>query len=389
MFPLYDAALKVLDRLITFDTTSRKSNLALIEWVEAYLDQRGVSHTRVVSPAGDKSNLVAHVGPDRAGGVMLAGHTDVVPVEGQPWSSDPWVMTERDGRLYGRGVADMKGFLALALASLDQPEIRSLTSPLILGLTYDEEVGCLGAPHLVADWPESTPRPAMVIVGEPTNMRVISAHKGMRTFEVVVTGEEAHSSQRGQGVSAITEAVKLMSLIESMNAEAAAAQSSGVDLCDPSGATMTVGIVEGGTAMNILARRCTFFWDLRTPDDAMADLYENRFREAVEALDAVLKTRGPACGVVLTRLSASPPLEYVENSAAEILARQLIGDNGLGGVAFVAEAGLYQQAGWPTVLCGPGSIRQAHQPDEWIALEQLKQGADFIDRLLKRLSQPA
>jgi len=379
------AALDILATLVAFDTTSRDSNLEMIAWVEAYLAERGVEYWRVPGPDAGKANLLARIGPPTTGGVMLAGHTDVVPVDGQDWTSDPWVVTERDGRLYGRGVADMKGFIALALAQLDSPAATTLKTPLILALTYDEEVGCLGAPYLVETLPRLIPIPDLVIVGEPTSMKVVSAHKGMRTFRVTVTGREAHSSQRGQGASAIGEAVKLMSLITEMDREAAG------DIADPgpfepAGVTMTVGTVTGGTANNILARHCAFCWDLRAPQNDQADRYESRFRAEAVALDTAIKALAPEGGVEVTRLSNAPPLEQADDSAAEVFVRSLTGDNGLAGVAFVAEAGLYQRAGIPAVLCGPGSIRQAHQPDEWIELEQMQAGADFFDRLLRRLS---
>ena len=241
------AARAILDRLIAFDTTSRNSNLALIDWVEAYLGARGVPTWRVASADGAKANLVARVGPEAAGGIVLSGHTDVVPVDGQPWTSDPWTVVERDGRLYGRGVADMKSFLALALAHVDKALAAAIDRPLILAFSYDEEVGCLGAPHMIARLGEFVPPPALCVVGEPTDMRVLSGHKGIRSFIVEVTGREAHSSQIHQGVSAIAEALKLMNFVLKMGEEAADAADHATPF-QPPGATMTIGIVEGGTA---------------------------------------------------------------------------------------------------------------------------------------------
>ena len=375
----------ILDRLIAFDTTSRNSNLDLIGWVEAYLAARDVPTWRVASADGAKANLVARIGPDVEGGIVLSGHTDVVPVDGQPWTSDPWSVTERGSKLYGRGVADMKSFLALALAHVDAAREARLTRPLILAFSYDEEVGCLGAPHMIARLDEFVPRPALCVVGEPTDMRVLSGHKGIRTFIVEVTGREAHSSQIHQGVSAIAEAVKLMSFILQMGEEAAAAADPNTPFSPP-GATMTIGLVEGGTAVNILARRCTFIWDLRCPNAGEPDVYEAKFRAFAEQVDAAIKARAPEGGVSITRRSDTPAFAPALDSAAEHFVRTLTGDNAVEVASYAAEAGLFQRAGIPTVLCGPGSILQAHQPDEWIELGQIELGAEFMRKLIARLA---
>jgi acetylornithine deacetylase len=376
----------ILARLVAFDTTSRHSNLALIEWVEGFLAERGVAARRVASPDGAKANLYAVIGPPVEGGVVLSGHTDVVPVDGQPWSSDPFVLTPREGRLYARGTADMKSFLALALAHVDAMLAARLTRPVILAFSYDEEVGCLGAPSMIAELARTAPAPAAVIVGEPTSWRVVSGHKGIRVFTVTVTGLEAHSSQRGQGLSAIHAALPLMRLVETMAAEAAARAAIDGPF-DPPGATMTIGQVEGGTAANILARQCRFVWDLRCESDAEADHFEARFRAAAAEADTAIKRIAPDGGVQVARRSNTPPLQPHE-SAAERLARALTGDNGRRAAAYAAEGGLFQQAGMATVVCGPGDIAQAHQPDEWIALDQLAQGERFFSGLIARLSAP-
>lgn len=375
------AALDILARLIAFDTTSRNSNLALIAWVEEFLGERGVASRRVANADGSKANLYALVGPGVAGGVVLSGHTDVVPVDGQPWTSDPWVLSERGGKLYGRGTADMKSFLALALAHIDEALAAPLKRPMILAFSYDEEVGCLGAPSMIAEIAADLPRPAVVIVGEPTLMKVVSAHKSVRSFIVEVTGREAHSSLPEQGVSAVMEAMKLMNLVVEMGREAKA-----ISHAHFTPATMTIGKVEGGTAANIIARRCEFVWDLRCPEMAQGDAIEARFRAAAEALDAEIKARAPEGGVAVTRRSKTPGLAIDRDSAAETLARALTGDNETRAVSYAAEAGLFQQAGLPAVICGPGSIEQAHQPDEWIERSQIEEGAAFMKRLVARLS---
>ncbi|HWA00986.1 MAG TPA: acetylornithine deacetylase [Caulobacterales bacterium] len=378
--------LEILERLIGFDTTSRNSNLQLIEWVEAFLAARGIGATRVSNADGTKANLYAVIGPAVEGGVVLSGHTDVVPVDDQPWTSNPWGLTERGTKFYGRGVADMKTFSALALAHVDAMLAASLRRPIILALSYDEEVGCLGAPSMIAELREgAAPPPSAVIVGEPTDMKVVSGHKGVRGMIVEVTGREAHSSQTDQGVSAVMEALKLMNLVVEMGRQARASPDAD-PLFSPPGASMTIGRVHGGTAMNILARRCEFVWDLRWPPEADPDLYEGRFREAAAQLDAEIKRRAPEGGVRVTRRSNNPPLKPDLASEAEALARALTGDNETRVAAYAAEAGLFQRAGMAAVLCGPGSILQAHQPDEWIERDQIAQGARFMRGLIARLS---
>jgi acetylornithine deacetylase len=375
--------LELLTRLIAFDTTSRNSNLALIDWMEAFLAERGIASRRVFNADGAKANLYALIGPSVEGGIVLSGHTDVVPVDGQPWTSNPWVLTQRGDKLYGRGAADMKSFLALALAHVDEALKANLKRPIILAFSYDEEIGCLGAPSMISEIVRDMPRPAAVIVGEPTSMRVVSAHKGVRSFIVEVTGREAHSSLPDTGVSAIMEALKLMTLVAEMGQQARAISHAHFH---PAAPTMTIGRVEGGTAANILARKCSFVWDLRTVEVAEADAIEARFRAAADVLDGEIKQRAPEGGVSITRRSNTAGLALERDSAAEQIARALTGDNETRAVAYAAEAGLFQRAGIPAIICGPGSIEQAHQPDEWIELAQIAEGAAFIRKLIARLS---
>ena len=375
--------LDILERLIAFDTTSHRSNHAMIDWVADHLGGLGHPAWRIDSADGTKANLIARIGPAVAGGVILSGHSDVVPVDGQRWTSDPWTLTCRDDRLYGRGVADMKGFIALVLALAGTPHVAALRRPLLVALTHDEEVGCLGAPDLIARLPDLVPPPALAIIGEPTGMKTVSVHKGMRVFDVTVTGREAHSSQRDTGVSAITAAVDLMALIGALDIDARRSVRAD-DPCRPPGTTLSVGMVAGGTAANILARQCSFRWDLRATTEADADRVEARFRDAAAVLDRDIRQRAPEGGVTIVRHASAPPLELAVDSVAELLVRALTGDRAVSGAAFVAEAGLYQRAGIPAVLCGPGSILQAHQPDEWIAIDQLAAGSDFLIRLAAR-----
>jgi len=375
-------AIDLMAKLIAFDTTSRLSNLALIAWVEAYLDGHGVPHRRVPNADGTKSNLIASIGPAVPGGVVLSGHTDVVPVDGQAWSSDPFVVTRRGDRLHGRGTCDMKGFLALALAAVPDLVAAGLKAPVHLAFSYDEEIGCLGAPDMIKVIASELPRPALVVVGEPTNMEAVRGHKGISNFTVTVSGHEAHSSLTHLGVSANMAAVKLMASL----AEIAARLEREADPASPflpRHATLTIGVMNGGTAGNILARECVFLFDLRCPPGQDPDLILKDFYAEVRALDATLKARFPDCGVTLLRRSNTPPLNPEPDGAAELFARRLAGDNGPARVAsYAAEAGQFQGAGFSTVICGPGSIDQAHQPDEYVEISQMERGAAFMARLI-------
>jgi acetylornithine deacetylase len=382
------AARDILKTLVGFDTTSHRSNLALIEWVEAYLDGHGVPHRRVLNADGTKSNLLATVGPAVEGGAVLSGHTDVVPVDGQPWTSDPFAIVERDGRLYGRGTCDMKGFLALALAAVPDLIAANPRKPVHLAFSYDEEIGCLGAPGLIEVINRELPKPAFVVVGEPTDMVAVNGHKGITYYRVKVTGREAHSSQTQQGVSAIMEAVKLMSSLTDLAAKLAR-DADAASPFTPKGATLTIGIVHGGTAGNILARECKFLFDLRCPHTLDPQVVLAPFFADVAAMDAALKLRAPEAGVTIEMQSNVPPFAPEPDGAAESFARRLAGDNGPPrAVSFATEAGQFQLAGLSTVLCGPGSIEQAHQPDEYVEISQMERGVDFMRRLTEWAASP-
>jgi acetylornithine deacetylase len=378
----------ILETLVGFDTTSRHSNLALIEWVEAYLDRHGVPHRRVANADGTKSNLLATVGPAVEGGAVLSGHTDVVPVDGQPWTSDPFAIVERDGRLYGRGTCDMKGFLALGLAAVPDLIAANPRRPVHLAFSYDEEIGCLGAPSLIDLIHRELPRPAFVVVGEPTDMVAVNGHKGITYHSVRVTGREAHSSQTQQGVSAVMEAVPLMAALTELSARLER-EADPASPFTPKGATLTIGLVNGGTAGNILARECTFLFDLRCPPDLDPQAVLAPFFAQAAALDAALKARAPEAGVSVKLQSSVPGFAPEPDGAAEAFARRLAGDNGPArAVSFATEAGQFQRSGLSTVLCGPGSIEQAHQPDEYVEISQMERGVAFMRRLTEWASSP-
>ncbi|HEX3699102.1 MAG TPA: acetylornithine deacetylase, partial [Phenylobacterium sp.] len=299
------AATKVLETLIGFDTTSRGSNLALIEWVEAYLDGLSIPHRRVPNAEGTKANLIATIGPAVEGGVVLSGHTDVVPVDGQPWTSEPFTLVERDRRLYGRGTCDMKGFIALALAAAPQIQAARPKKPVHLAFSYDEEIGCLGAPAMIETIRRELPTPALVVVGEPTDMEAVAGHKGIATFHVTVTGREAHSSQTQQGVSANMVAVKLMAALVELSERLEREADPGSPFT-PKGATLTIGVVHGGTAHNILARECSFHFDLRCPPGLAPEGLLGDFFALAQALDREVKARAPEAGVRVQRQADVP-----------------------------------------------------------------------------------
>lgn len=378
-----DAARDILATLIAFDTTSRNSNLAMIAWIEEYLARHGVRATRVADAEAPKASLYATVGPPIEGGVILSGHSDVVPVDGQDWDSDPWTVTERNGRLHGRGTCDMKGFIALALAAV--PMFKQGKRPVHLAISYDEEIGCKGAPALIAEIADALPTPRLAIVGEPSMMRIINGHKGICVYQVDIWGHEAHSSQTHLGVSANMVAIDLMHDLAKLarELEASGDPDNGFD---PPHATLTIGRMHGGTADNILARHARFHFDLRCPPGEDARVLLAPFAEKCQALDAQLKAAFPNTGVTMTELANAPPMTPTGSADAEAFVRKLTGDNRpASAVAFAAEGGQFQQAGFPTVICGPGSIEQAHQPNEYISLDQFQRGADFMQRLAAEL----
>ncbi|WP_413062103.1 acetylornithine deacetylase [Sphingomonas carotinifaciens] len=378
-------ATAILSDLIAIDTTSRESNLALIDYVEDRLAPLGVTGRRVGNADGSKANYYATLGPVVEGGVVLSGHSDVVPVDGQSWTSDPWVLTQRGDRLFGRGTCDMKGYLALALATAPLAMRRDLQRPVHLAFSYDEEVGCLGAPAMIGEIARTLPRPAAVVVGEPTNMEVVAGHKGIATWVVTVTGHEAHSSLTHLGISANMVAVRLMQRLADLAEQLATQGDPDGPFC-PHHATLTIGQVQGGTAVNILARECRFAFDLRTIPGQDPEAILAPFLRACAEADASLRARFPGAGVEVVRRSLTPSFAPEQNGAAETLARRLAGDNGpVRAVPYAAEAGQFQQAGFSTIICGPGSIEQAHQPDEYIEIAQMQRGAAFMLRLIDAL----
>jgi acetylornithine deacetylase len=375
-----DAIRPILETLVGFDTVSARSNLALIEWVRGYLAGHGVAATVVPNAEGTKANLYATLGPTRAGGVVLSGHTDVVPVEGQAWSSEPFAVTARDGRLYGRGTADMKGFIACALAAVPEFIAAGPRTPIHLAFSYDEEVGCLGIPHLLARLARDLPKPRAAIIGEPTSMRVVTGHKGLAAWRTVFTGVEAHSSRIEESVSAIFAAADFIAFLRGLAQEFRDGPKD--PAFEPPYTTINVGRIAGGQAMNIVAGRCTLDWEFRPLPGTDSQAIIARVRRFVdEELRPALKRRHAAADVELTLLAAGPGLAPEPESVAEALARRLTGANRSGTVSYGTEAGHFQRSGISAVVCGPGDIEQAHKPDEFVAVDQLAQCAAFLAKL--------
>lgn len=371
----------ILGALVGFDTTSSDTNLALIAHVEQYLAAHGVTSERIANETGTKANLVATIGPGTDGGLVLSGHTDVVPVTNQPWTSDPFQLTRRGDRLYGRGTSDMKAFLALALAAVPALKRTPLKRPVHLAFSYDEEVGCLGAPHLIQHIVAAGYRPLATIVGEPTNMTIVNSHKSIHFYELVIKGREAHSSLVHEGVSANMIAIDLLAILSRI---AKAEEREHRDArFEPEWSTLTVGMIHGGTAANILARECRFVFDLRCIPGREAKEVLQEFWSAVAAADEKLKAAGKGMGVVVRSIAEVPGLRHEKNGAAEQLCAKLQGLEDPGtAVPYGAEAGQFQAAGFSTVICGPGSIAQAHKPDEFIEVSQIEAGARFMSRLV-------
>lgn len=376
----------MLARLVGFPTVSSDSNLSLLGFVQDHLAAHGVGWSLVPDETGEKANLYATIGPDVPGGVVLSGHTDVVPVEGQPWSSDPFQLVERDGLLYGRGTADMKAFSAIALALLPDMVSAGLKRPIHLALSYDEEVGCRGAPSMIADMAGRIAPPSAVIVGEPTGMQVVTGQKTTFSFTTRVHGKPVHSSQVNRGVSAVVTGSRLVAFLDDL-LQANMANPVEDSPFDPPYTTIHTGMIRGGTAHNIVARECEFVTDIRAlpEDDPLS--YLERYRAYVaETVEPPMKAIDPDTGVDVAIRAHVPGLVPEPDNAAETLCRRLTGDNGSHAVSYGTEAGQFREPGWPVVVCGPGFIDQAHQPDEFISVEQLEAGTEFVRRLIADLS---
>ena len=379
--------LEILARLVAFPTISRDSNLDLIDWLEGYLASHAIPTVRHWNEDGSKAALLAHAGPQVPGGVVLSGHSDVVPVDGQAWTSDPFTLTEREGRLYGRGTTDMKGFVALSVWALVEAQRRGVRRPVQLALSYDEELGCTGAAPMLSTLVTAFPKADLAIIGEPSRLQPIHGHKGGTGFKVHVKGFEVHSSLLPYGVSAIMEGARLIGWINDRNAAQQKPQPTPLAArFDPPFTTLHVGMIQGGTAHNITAADCRFVTEFRVvPGEEIEDLAADFQNAAVDLHRSIFAVR-PEAGVHLDRFFRVPPLLPEPEGAAEALVRKLTGANAGGVVSYGTEAGFFQAEGYSAVVCGPGDIAQAHQPDEYLEIAEFQAGQRFMSRLLEDLA---
>jgi acetylornithine deacetylase len=373
--------LSILTQLLQFKTISRESNLELIHWVQAYLAGFGITSRLTYDSTGRKANLFATVGQGREPGIILSGHTDVVPVEGQEWHSDPFAAHVQGERLYARGAADMKGFIAAALASVPHFLAAKMDAPIHLAFSYDEEIGCIGVRSLIRDLQEIGLKPAACIVGEPTNMQIIVAHKGTHRFRCCVRGREAHSSYTTQGVNAIEYAARIIVFIRELAERMARNEERDLAYTVPY-TTLQTGLVRGGLATNIVPKECDFQFEARTlPTTRAEDMYQE-IRDFAATLLPEMQQVEPMAAIDFEWLASAPGLQMQNNDPLVRMVSGLLGQAPNGAVSYGTEAGLFQQAGIPTVICGPGSIEQAHRPDEYVELQQLAQCEQFLHKLI-------
>lgn len=377
--------LDLVKHLVSIDTTSRGSNLALIDFAQEMLEGSGARCRRTYDESGKKANLFATIGPDAAGGYVLSGHTDVVPVDGQDWASDPFRPEVRDGLLYGRGTCDMKGFVGAALATLPQIMGTTLRRPIHFAFSYDEEVGCIGVHGLLTDLANAGIKPALAVVGEPTEMKIVGAHKagtGMRTH---CHGLEGHSSAPQRAANAVMMAGEFVAFLDRLAHDL---EDDRNEAFDPPYTTVQANMISGGTAVNIVARDCTVKWDCRSLPGADVEAIVERARNyASNTILPKYRARAPQAAIETKIVSSYPGLALDQGSPAIALAKELSGNNAVETVAYGTEAGLFQQAGIPAVVCGPGSIAQAHKADEFVALSELAACERFLARLVSRAAQ--
>lgn len=376
---------ELLERLIAFPTVSRESNLALIGFIRDYLAGLGVDSELFHNEDGTKANLFATIGPRDRGGVVLSGHTDVVPVDGQAWTVEPFVMSEKDGRLYGRGAADMKGFIACVLAAVPAFLAEPLRIPVHLAFSYDEEVGCLGVRSMLAALEQRPHKPTLCLIGEPTELKPVLGHKGKLAMRCQVHGAACHSAYAPYGVNAIEYAARLIGKLGEIG-ERLAVPERHDERFDPPFSTVQTGVIKGGRALNIVPAECEFDFEVRAlPGFDAQGVADELERFAKTELLPKMQAVQAGTGVSLRPLSAYPGLATPADSEAARLLALLSGSSDFGTVAFGTEGGLFDQAGIPTVVCGPGSMDQGHKPDEFVSLVQLEGCEALLGRLARYL----
>jgi len=378
--------LEIMQKLVSFPTVSRDTNLPLVDWVENYLSDHGIEAHRHYHEEGQKAALFAHVGPWEEGAVVLSGHTDVVPIDGQPWDSDPFEVVEKDGKYFGRGTCDMKGYDALAVWALVAASKQDLKRPLQLALSYDEEVGCIGAPPMIRAMQPILPKGSAVIVGEPSTMQAVTAHKSGNGYVVHITGFEVHSSLLPTGVSAILEAGRILEWVNRTNTEIQSKKPETLAaMFSPPYTTLHVGNISGGTARNITAKNCVLDFEFRVVPGEDPEDWNRRFVERVREIEADMQKIHPETGIRLEPLSGVPALRPEQDGEAEALVRAITGDNATHVVSYGTEGGQFQAARYSVIVCGPGDIKQAHQPNEFIEISEFEAGHEFMKTLITRL----
>ncbi len=384
--PIKPETLSIIERLIGFDTTSRDSNLGLIEWARDYLKDYGIESRLTYDAGGNKANLFATVQKGAKPGIVLSGHTDVVPVDGQNWASDPFKATLIEDKLYGRGACDMKSYLAVILAMAPRFAAANLKAPIHFALSYDEEVGCIGARRLLDDLARNDIRPAGAVIGEPTGMQPVIAHKGKRSYQCCVHGKEAHSALTPQGVNAIEYAARIISYIRHMAERMQACEPRDYGFDVPF-TTLQTGVIAGGTAGNIVPRECKFQFEFRYLPGADPEALEREIKDYAESVILPeMRRTDPATGISFETKAEIPGLNTTEEAQLARLAQDLSRNKSAAKVAYATEGGLFQRAGIPAIICGPGSIAQAHKPDEYVTLEQVALCESFMERLLEQMS---
>ncbi len=378
-------ARQLLDRLVAFPSVSSDTNLPLIYFVRDYFSQHGIDSHVLLNEDGSKAGLIAQVGPDLPGGVALSAHSDVVPVEGQDWTTDPWKVIEKEEKIYGRGTCDMKGFVALAIAAMVRAKSLNLQRPLQFALSRDEEVGLLGAPDVSQGLLDNFAKVDAVIVGEPTEMKVVTGHKSCDDLQFHVRGHEVHSSLLHQGVSAVMCGARFVEWVRKQNIENQAKEASAIAaLYEPPFTTLHVGQINGGTANNITAKDCYFSIDLRCVGDERPEDWHLKIQKQLNIIEKEMQAIHPESFFKMDVMPGPAVVPEVDGKA-EHLARRLTGDNGIHTVSYGTDGGHFQNLGFSVVICGPGSIKQAHQADEFIRVSEFKAGEKMLDSLLKSL----
>ncbi|HBK06502.1 MAG TPA: acetylornithine deacetylase [Acetobacteraceae bacterium] len=376
---------EILERLVSFDPPSRNSNLGLIGFIREYLDGFGVRYRVSTDPSGEKANLHAIIGPQQAGGLALSGHVDTVPVDGQAWTGNPFSLRKRDGKLFARGSCDMKGFVAACLSAVPDFQARPFARPLHLFISYDEEVGCHGVQRLIQDMGESGLRPELCVVGEPSGMKPILAHKGKMNLNVTVRGLPGHSSEPAKAVNAVQAAGEAIAWV-AREARRLQAEGPFEDGFDPPHTTIHVGTVQGGTILNIVPEHAAFTMEWRPiPGDSPYRYLDTMRTWIAETIEPAMKAVHPSCGFTYQIELEMPGMALPADHDLTSVVKQITGSNTTGKVAYGTEGGFFQEAGIPTIICGPGHIAQAHQPDEWIEETELESCDRFIRRIADRL----